>query len=124
MNAMISQTNTVLIIKFTEWSVILTDQGKEWSVIPKIDQSLFHSAKLPNSFFVLPITCVYYRCKRPALFHSVSDVIDKQFHISNYCALMQQIFTYIYHNYLFTIASTHVHACDALTQKKGLKWHD
>ena len=39
--------------------------------------------------------------------------LDKQFYISNYCA-MQQIFTYIYHNYFLKIASTHVHACDAL----------
>ena len=36
---------------------------------------------------------------------------------------MQQIFTYIniilYHNYFLNIASTHAHACDALTQKKA-----
>ena len=66
--------NPVLIIGFTECSVTLTDQGQEWSVIPKLTGHYFiqcWQAKLPNSFFVLPITCGYYRCKRPVLFHSV-----------------------------------------------------
>ena len=47
-------------------TIILTDQGQEWPVIPKIDQSFL---KLTSYCFrerlqaKLPITSAYYRCK-------------------------------------------------------------